>query len=90
MEVDDRQAAMNVPGLTRDRSVGWTERPVDPALDQRRYSTPGGAHSDPDATARALGAALRHHLRDLRKLKIDKLLKRREEKYLSMGALSEK
>jgi len=59
-------------------------------IDEIIPEPPGGAHSDPDATARALGAALRHHLRDLRKLKIDKLLKRREEKYLSMGALSEK
>src|SRR5690349_10413224 len=59
-------------------------------IDEIISEPPGGAHSDPDATARALGAALRHHLHDLRKLKIDKLLKRREEKYLSMGALSEK
>jgi len=51
---------------------------------------PGGAHADPDATALALGEALRRHLRELRRIKIDKLLKRREEKYLSIGALTEK
>ena len=51
---------------------------------------PGGAHADPDAAASALGEALRRHLRHLRKIRIEKLLKRREEKYLSMGALSEK
>jgi acetyl-CoA carboxylase carboxyl transferase subunit alpha len=50
----------------------------------------GGAHSDPEAAAEALGEALRRHLRELRRVKIDKLLKRREEKYLSMGALSER
>jgi len=50
----------------------------------------GGAHADPDRAAEALGEALRRHARQLRKVKIDKLLKRREEKYLSMGALSEK
>jgi len=33
---------------------------------------------------------LRRHLQELRRFKIDKLLKRREEKYLSMGTLSEK
>jgi len=33
---------------------------------------------------------LRRHVRQLRKVRIEKLLKRREEKYLSMGALSEK
>jgi len=49
----------------------------------------GGAHTDPDAAAMALGDALRRHLKQLRKLKIDKLLRRREEKYLSMGVLLE-
>jgi len=50
----------------------------------------GGAHPDPEAAAEALGEALRRHLRELRRIKIEKLLKRREEKYLSMGALSER
>jgi acetyl-CoA carboxylase carboxyl transferase subunit alpha len=49
----------------------------------------GGAHTDPDAAAAALGDALRRHLRQLRKVRIEKLLKRREEKYLSMGVLIE-
>jgi acetyl-CoA carboxylase carboxyl transferase subunit alpha len=50
----------------------------------------GGAHADPDAAAEELGAALRRQLLQLRRLKLVKLLKRREEKYLSMGALSGK
>jgi acetyl-CoA carboxylase carboxyl transferase subunit alpha len=50
----------------------------------------GGAHADPETAAAALGEALRRQVRQLRKTKIEKLLKRREEKYLSMGALSEK
>ena len=50
----------------------------------------GGAHADPDAAAAALGEAVRRHLSELRKLKIEKLLRRREEKYLAMGALTEK
>src|SRR2546428_10542672 len=50
----------------------------------------GGAHADPEAAAQALGDALRRQVRVLRKTKIEKLLKRREEKYLSLGALSEK
>lgn len=49
----------------------------------------GGAHTDPDASALALGEALKRHLRQLRKNKIEKLLKAREEKYLSMGVLLE-
>lgn len=59
-------------------------------IDEIIAEPPGGAHADPEATAAALGDALRRHVRELRKLKIDKLLKRREEKYLSMGALTEK
>src|SRR5205807_8448464 len=51
---------------------------------------PGGAHADPEAAAVALGETLRRHVRHMRKIRIEKLLKRREEKYLSMGALSEK
>ncbi|HEY6807697.1 MAG TPA: acetyl-CoA carboxylase carboxyltransferase subunit alpha [Gemmatimonadales bacterium] len=50
----------------------------------------GGAHTDPDAASDALGEALKRHVRQLRKIKIDKLLKRREEKYLAIGALIEK
>ena len=50
----------------------------------------GGAHADPDASATTLGEALRRHVRQLRKIPVDKLLRRREEKYLSMGALNAK
>lgn len=59
-------------------------------VDEIIAEPPGGAHADPDATALGLGEALRRHLRELRRIKIDKLLKRREEKYLSIGALTEK
>ncbi|MGH7537981.1 MAG: acetyl-CoA carboxylase carboxyltransferase subunit alpha [Gemmatimonadales bacterium] len=59
-------------------------------IDEILAEPPGGAHADPEAAALQLGTALRRHLRELRRIKIDKLLKRREEKYLSMGALSEK
>jgi acetyl-CoA carboxylase carboxyl transferase subunit alpha len=50
----------------------------------------GGAHADPEAAAQALAAPLRRHLRELMKLRTAKLLKRREEKYLSIGAFTEK
>jgi acetyl-CoA carboxylase carboxyl transferase subunit alpha len=50
----------------------------------------GGAHADPEAAAEGLGEALRRHLRQLRKISMDKLLRRREEKYLAIGALHTK
>src|SRR5213594_3120787 len=59
-------------------------------IDEIIPEPPGGAHADPEAAAEALGETLQRHVRQLRKVKIDKLLKRREEKYLSMGALTEK
>ena len=59
-------------------------------IDEIIPEPPGGAHADAEATAHRLGASLRRHLQELRRFKIDKLLKRREEKYLSMGTLSVK
>src|SRR5436309_6275089 len=59
-------------------------------IDEIIAETRRGAHAEPDAAAQALGATLRRHVRLLRKTNVEKLLKRREEKYLSMGALSEK
>ncbi len=59
-------------------------------IDEIIPEPPGGAHSDPDAAGAALGEALRRQLRALRKIRLEKLLKRREEKYLSLGALTEK
>jgi acetyl-CoA carboxylase carboxyl transferase subunit alpha len=49
----------------------------------------GGAHLDPDATGEALREALIRHLADLRKLKAEKLVRRRAEKFYAMGAYSE-
>jgi acetyl-CoA carboxylase carboxyl transferase subunit alpha len=59
-------------------------------IDEIIPEPPGGAHADPEAAAATLGEALKRQLRHLRKIKIVKLLKRREEKYLSIGALTEK
>jgi len=50
----------------------------------------GGAHADAEAAAEILAEALKRHLRELMKLRTAKLLKRREEKYLSIGAFTEK
>jgi acetyl-CoA carboxylase carboxyl transferase subunit alpha len=50
---------------------------------------PGGAHADHDATARAVQEALLKHVDELRRLKPDKLVRRRREKFLKIGAVQE-
>ena len=49
----------------------------------------GGAHTDPDATAEALREALARNLAELRKVKPDRLIRRRAEKFGKIGAYSE-
>ncbi len=49
----------------------------------------GGAHLDPDATGEALREALIRHVAELRKLRPEKLVRRRAEKFAAMGAYSE-
>jgi acetyl-CoA carboxylase carboxyl transferase subunit alpha len=49
----------------------------------------GGAHLDPDATGEALRDALIRHVTDLKKLRTEKLVRRRAEKYAAMGVYSE-
>src|SRR5437879_12547381 len=59
-------------------------------IDEIIAEPPGGAHADPEAAAAALGETLRRHVRHLRKLRIEKLLKRREDAYLPTGPLGQK
>jgi acetyl-CoA carboxylase carboxyl transferase subunit alpha len=49
----------------------------------------GGAHIDPDATGEALREALIRHVTELRKIRPEKLIRRRADKYGAMGAFSE-
>lgn len=49
----------------------------------------GGAHLDPDAAGESVRAALIRHVTELRKIKPDKLVRRRAEKFANMGAFSE-
>ncbi len=49
----------------------------------------GAAHLDPDATGEALRAALIRHVGELRKVKPDRLVRRRAEKYGAMGVYEE-
>ena len=49
----------------------------------------GGAHVDPDATGEALRATLIRQVTELRKIRPEKLVKRRAEKYAAMGVFTE-
>ncbi|HLB54764.1 MAG TPA: acetyl-CoA carboxylase carboxyltransferase subunit alpha [Gemmatimonadales bacterium] len=49
----------------------------------------GGAHQDPDAAGESLREALLRHLGELRKVRPEKLVRRRGEKYAAMGVFSE-
>jgi acetyl-CoA carboxylase carboxyl transferase subunit alpha len=49
----------------------------------------GGAHVDPDGTGEALREALIRQVTELRKIRPEKLVKRRAEKYAAMGVFSE-
>ncbi len=49
----------------------------------------GGAHLDPDAAGESLRDALIRHVTELRKIRPEKLVKRRAEKYAAMGAFTE-
>jgi acetyl-CoA carboxylase carboxyl transferase subunit alpha len=51
---------------------------------------PGGAHMDPTAMAEAVGAAIRRHLKQLRRAKPEALVNRRFKKYRTMGVYSDR
>jgi len=58
-------------------------------IDEIIPEPPGGAHADHDAIAKTLHDALLKHVDELRGVKPDKLVRRRREKYLKMGAFEE-
>jgi acetyl-CoA carboxylase carboxyl transferase subunit alpha len=49
----------------------------------------GGAHSDHEAAAKSLGAVIGKHLEELRKMRPEKLVRRRRQKFLRLGAWTE-
>jgi acetyl-CoA carboxylase carboxyl transferase subunit alpha len=58
-------------------------------IDEIVPEPPGGAHADHVVTAQSLHDALVRNLEELRGLKPDKLVRKRREKYLKMGAFTE-
>ncbi len=49
----------------------------------------GGAHQDPEATGEVLRTTLARHVAELRRVRPEKLVKRRAEKYAAMGVFAE-
>lgn len=49
----------------------------------------GGAHFDPEAAGESLRTVLIRHLSELRKMRPERLVKRRHEKYAAMGAYAD-
>jgi acetyl-CoA carboxylase carboxyl transferase subunit alpha len=58
-------------------------------IDEIVPEPPGGAHQNPDATGEALRESLIRHLAELRRLRPDRLVRRRAEKYAAMGVYAE-
>jgi len=58
-------------------------------IDEIVPEPPGGAHADHATTAQSVHDALARNIEELRGLKPDKLVRRRREKYLKMGAFTE-
>jgi len=58
-------------------------------IDEVIPEPPGGAHQDPEQAGESLRGVLLRHLTELRRMKPDKLLKRRAEKYAGMGVFAE-
>jgi acetyl-CoA carboxylase carboxyl transferase subunit alpha len=58
-------------------------------IDEIVPEPPGGAHQNPDATGEALREALIRHLAELRRLRPDRLVRRRAGKYAAMGVYAE-
>jgi acetyl-CoA carboxylase carboxyl transferase subunit alpha len=59
-------------------------------IDEILPEPPGGAHMDPGAMADTITAAIRRHLKPLRKLKPDALVTRRFKKFRAMGIYNDR
>lgn len=58
-------------------------------IDEIVPEPPGGAHADYEAAAKNLQEALNRHIEDLRKLRPEKLVRRRRQKFLRLGQWTE-
>jgi acetyl-CoA carboxylase carboxyl transferase subunit alpha len=82
-DASQRERAAEALKLTADDLLRL--KPIDEVVPEPM----GGAHVDPDATGESLREALIRHVTELRKIRPEKLVKRRAEKYAVMGVFSE-
>jgi len=59
-------------------------------IDEILPEPPGGAHMDPGAMAETIATALRTHLKQLRRPKVEALVERRYRKFRAMGIVTER
>lgn len=59
-------------------------------IDEIIPEPPGAAHSDADATKRAVGEVMARHLKELAKINPKKLVQSRAKKYMEMGSFTER
>ena len=59
-------------------------------IDEILPEPPGGAHMDPSSMAETISAAIRRHLKPLRKLRPDSLVTRRYKKFRAMGIFNDR
>lgn len=81
--VEMREKAATSLKITADDLIGLK------IVDEIIPEPPGGAHADHDVTAKAVHDALLRNIEELKGLKPDKLVRRRREKFLKMGAFTE-
>ena len=81
-----------MPSFEQDRAVAGSIPDVE--VDAVRRSANGthdeqASHHDPDTAGETLRATLIRHVNELRKVRPEKLVRRRGEKFAAMGAYSE-
>jgi acetyl-CoA carboxylase carboxyl transferase subunit alpha len=81
--VEMREKAATSLKITADDLIGLK------IVDEIIPEPPGGAHANHDVTAKAVHDALLRNIDELKGLKPDKLVRRRREKFLKMGAFTE-
>ena len=82
-DASQRERAAEALKLTADDLL------VQKVIDEVVPEPVGGAHVDPDATGEMLRTALLKHLNELRKVKGEKLVRRRADKFAAMGEFVE-